>query len=121
MVAVTYADLHSLMHLNTTTLPAIATEDIIDLAIDMLNLYSSAGITRMAGPPGAKTLTLTSEQRGAVMMIARTIYLSFYKNIEPSSVGGVAVSPADVLAIPAMTRLLTLAARKLTTKAFLRC
>lgn len=120
MVAVTYQSLHDIMNLSTDDITAAETEALIDLAIDMLNLLADASITNMAGVAGAKTLTLTSIQNGAVMLVARDFYYSFYKDIETSAVGGVSVSPTDVLANPTSLNLIRLAAKKLTPKYFER-
>lgn len=80
MIAVTYADLHNVLKLTTSDISAIDTEYIIDYAIDMLNLYANQSIARMAGTPGSKTLTLTSAQRGAVLMVARALYYEYRFN-----------------------------------------
>lgn len=120
MVAVTYQSVHDLMNLSTSDITAIETEVLIDLAIDMMNLLADASITNMAGVAGAKTLTLTSRENAAVMIVTRALYYSFFKDIETSAVGGVSVSPTDVLANPTAVQLIKLAAKKLTPQYFER-
>ena len=98
MVAVTADDLIDVMNLSDTT---TVIEPIIDLAIDCLNIFG-CDISNMAGVAGAKTLTLTSSQKGGVFVVARTIYKSFYKNEDGSSgsLGQLSASTSDLMANP---------------------
>jgi ABC-type glycerol-3-phosphate transport system substrate-binding protein len=61
-------------------------EDIFDYAIDFLNIYG-AGITKMSGTAGSKTVTLTSSQEAAISFIGRAIYASYYKNASNENSG----------------------------------
>jgi len=116
MVSVSYTDIHNPMNLTTNDITAAETEALIDLAIDLLNLFSDAAMSNMSGVAGSKTVTLTAAQRGAVTLVTRDLYYSFFKDIETSTVGGVGVSPTDVLANPASVRLIRVAAKRLQGK-----
>ena len=72
-------------------------EKIIDLAVDCLNLYGNIDLSNMSGTAGAKTVSLESREKGAVFIVARAIYYSFYKGVESSTVGGLAVSTPDLM------------------------
>ena len=118
MVSVSYTDFHTIMDLTTALLTAVETEAVIDLAIDVLNLYSNAEMSNMSGAAGGKTVTLTSGQKGGVFMAARAIYYSFFKDITPSAIGGLSTTPVDVLSNPTVERMIVLAAKKLTQQYF---
>jgi hypothetical protein len=112
MVVVTYATLHSVMNLNTTKLPAINTESVIDLAIDTLNLFGCE-LTNMAGTAGTKTVTLESNEKAAVFLVARMIYYSFYKSVDVASLGGINVTTNDLMKDPTAVQLIKDAADRL--------
>lgn len=81
MPSVSATDLINLMNLDES---AETLEPLIDLAIDCLNIFG-CDINNMSGDAGSKTVTLTSKQKGGVMIISRIIYKSFYKNEDGSS------------------------------------
>ena len=108
------------MGLTTDEITAANTENLLDLSIDLLVLYSGDSISNMSGDAGSKTVTLTQAQRGAVFLVARQLYYSFYEDITPASAGPLGINPTDVLANPTMERLLRLASRRLQPKAFER-
>lgn len=114
MVTYTYLDLQTVMDLSTDVTPT-EIEALIDLAIDLLNLLGRLSLTNMAGAAGSKSVTLTSAQRGAVQLVARNIYFSFYKDPTTTSIGSLSVNPADVLANPAMLAFIQTAADRLAT------
>jgi hypothetical protein len=73
-------------------------EPIMDLAIDALNIFGCE-IDNLDGGAGSKTVTLTSQQRGAVFIITRVIYKSFYKDEGGSTgLGPASISTTDLLA-----------------------
>lgn len=114
MVVLTYSDVHHVMQLTVSDLTAVNTEYLIDLAIDLLNLYGAADLTNLAGVAGAKTVTVTSAQRGAILLVVRALYHSFPDAIHGVTVSGLSMNPMDVLANPVMVRLIRDAAHRLT-------
>lgn len=75
-------------------------EEMVDAAIDQLNLAGAPTIPNMAGTVGAKTVTLTSKQRGAVLFVARAVYASYNKNPEATSsdsTGQASLSQMDMM------------------------
>ena len=94
MATVTYADLRVL--LNEPTLSPTDAEQIIDLAVDSLNLYG-ADLPNMTGTAGAKSLSLESKEKGAVFLVARAVYYGFYKGLSSVSVSSISVSTPDVM------------------------
>jgi hypothetical protein len=94
MVTITHDSLTSI--LDDTTIAAATTEEIIDLAIDTLNLFG-ADLPNMSGVAGTKTLGLESKEKGAVLLVARKIYYGFYKGAVNVGIGGLSVTTPDVL------------------------
>ena len=81
MATITASDLNSRLHLED----AVDEEDLeilIDGAIDLLNVYLlkySKSIGNMTGTAGSKTVTVTSAEKGAIIMIACSLYSRDYK------------------------------------------
>jgi hypothetical protein len=94
MVTITHDSLTTL--LNDTVIVAATAEEIIDLAVDTLNLYG-ADLPNMSGVAGVKTVSVESKEKGAILLVARKIYYGFYKGSTNVSIGGLAVSNIDVL------------------------
>jgi len=111
MVSISATEFKALI--NDADITATNAEYIIDLAVDVLNLFSDADIPNMGGTAGSKTWSGMSKQKGAVYLTARAIYQSFYKGIETSSVGGLAVSSGDVLGNPTIMATIKAAANRL--------
>ena len=88
-------------------------EEIIDLAIDILNLYSDADLPNMTGTAGSKTVSLESKEKGAVFVVARAIYWGFYKGPQATAIQGQSLSPADVMGNSAVIQSVREAARML--------
>jgi len=88
-------------------------EEIIDLAVDLLNLYGDADLANMGGATGSKTLNLESKQKGAVFVVARAIYYGFYNEPGSQSFQGQGGSMPDVMASPAVMLAVKEAARQL--------
>ena len=82
MVSVTYTTLTHLVN-DTSIAPATA-EEIIDQAINILNTYGCS-LSNMTGVAGAKTLTVTSAEAGAVIAVAVEIYSQYYVSSGASS------------------------------------
>lgn len=95
MVAVTYSTLHSLLHLVVADISAADTENLIDQAIDKLNLYGLGAFTisNLTGAAGSKTVTVTSQERGAIMEVASSIYYLQYKEPSGMSISSLSQSP----------------------------
>lgn len=107
--------------LNDASISATNMELIVDAAINSLNLLGAETITNMAGDAGAKTVTLTSKQHGAVVYAVRLIYLGVWKvqQIGASSTLGQTLSTADVFANPTIVALLEKAAERLSEIPFI--
>jgi len=123
MVSVTADTFKDLM--NLPTLDDADVEQILDMAVDCLNLYGQLDMSNMAGTAGSKTLNLTSQQKAAVFIVARAIYYGFYLHLSSSSVGGLTVTtPSDLMANIVVSESLHEAARLLMepeySRAFLR-
>jgi hypothetical protein len=124
MVSVAYTDFHNVMNLSTTgnnAITAVNTENLLDYAIDLLNIYSNSGISNMSGAAGSKTVTLTSAQRGAVFMVGRALYYSSYRNqVTVATPAGVGLAPVAILENPTFERLLYKAASMLVDYSIVR-
>ena len=120
MVSVTYADVHNVLNLSTTELSAANTENLIDFAVDVLNLLGNVALDNMSGTAGSKTLTLTQIQRAGMLIAVRAVYYGFWKDIETASVGGMSISPENVFDNPEVMRTLRFAARQLQSRSFER-
>jgi len=88
-------------------------EYLIDLAISEITLHSGEDLPTMSGTAGSKTVSLTTQQYGAVMEAARAIYYSFYKGVETTTVGGMTVSTPDLQSNPMVQAAIVKAARRL--------
>ena len=123
MVSVTYLDMRVL--LNQPSLSATDAEKLLDLSVDCLNLYGQLDMSNMAGTAGAKTLNITSQQRAAIMLVARAIYFAFYRGLGSLSLHGIAMTnPSDLLSNSVVQDSVREAARLLQesdfSRAFLR-
>ena len=96
MVSVSASDLDTILNLSGQVSDENL-EAILDLAIDSLNIFG-ATLTNMTGTAGTKTVDLTSQQRGAVLIIAREIYTKFWKSAgTATTTGGFTVTIGDIL------------------------
>jgi hypothetical protein len=88
----------NVLNQSDTELSDADAEDIFDYAMDFLNIYG-AGITKMSGSAGSKTVTLTSSQEAAVSFLGRAIFASYYKNASNSNanVAPLSVSYTDLM------------------------
>lgn len=94
LVSVSATDLDTILNLNSRV-PTANLEAIGDLAIDSLNIYG-ASLANFAGTP--KTVTMTSKERGALLIVVREIYLKFYLKASSGAVsGGFTVTVGDLL------------------------
>lgn len=100
---------------NVMNLPALSDEDaeyILDLSIDALNIYG-ASLSNMTGDAGSKTVSLTSQQRGGVFMVARAVYYSFFRGIENVVIQSQSVTTIDLFSNQATLNLIREVADKL--------
>jgi hypothetical protein len=98
MATITYSTLTDLLDLSVPTdITAANAEKIIDQAIDLLNLYGNLDLPNMSGTAGAKSVSVESRQRGAILSVARAVYYGFYKGLETASAGPVNVSSPDLM------------------------
>jgi hypothetical protein len=88
-------------------------EQIMDLAIDLINLYSNADLPNMTGTAGSKSVSLESKEKGAVLLVARAIYYGFYTKPQSTAISGQSLSPADVMGNQAVIDSVKEAARQL--------
>lgn len=95
MVIITSTTLGDLMNL-TLNFSWEKAERIIDLAIDMLNLYG-AELPNMSGVSGSKTVEVTSPQKAAIMLVARAIFYSFMGDPGAWSDSDQTISTSDLL------------------------
>lgn len=97
MGSLTAAIMIGLLNLDTAFDDATM-ENIIDEAINLLNLFGTIDLPNMVGVAGSKTVGLSSPQQGAVVMVTKTIYKEFYEDDEGSmTLGGVAISAPAML------------------------
>lgn len=105
--------------LNDASISDETMERLVDVAIDTLNVLGAETITNMnGGAPGAKTVTLTSKQHGAVIFALRQIYLGVWKKPTATTTLGQSISVSDVLANPTIVALLEKMAHRLSEVAF---
>ena len=116
MVSVSYGDLHKVLNLTVGDIPAENTEDLIDWAIDTINLYGNTSINNMSGATPTKTVTLTSKQRGAVFLMAKFLYPSYRGPKDKVSVDGISVQNVDPLFTPGFDQVLKRISRLLQTR-----
>lgn len=105
--------------LNDSSISAENMENIVNVAINVLNMFGAATITNMnGGAPGAKAVTLTSKQAGGVFLAVRQIYDGMWKPRGATSTRGDSISVVDVLANPTVVALLEKIAHRLSEVAF---
>jgi len=105
--------------LNDSSISAANMENIVDIAINVLNMFGAATITNMnGGAAGSKTVTLTSKQAGAVFLAVRLIYRAFWIGPKGSTTLGQSISEADVLANSTIVETIKLTARRLSSISF---
>jgi len=114
MVSVTASEFKSVKNLSDDDITNINAEKLIDLAIDLLNLFGHVDLPNMSGTAGSKTVSLESNEKGAVFLVARQIYYGFYKDIETVGVGGLSVTLNDVLGNATIIDSIKEAARQLS-------
>ncbi len=111
MVGVSASDLDAIMNLGGA-ISDTNLEQIIDLAIDTLNLFG-AELPNMSGEAGSKIVTLTSKEKAAVFIAARAIKYGFYYSIGNVVVEGLSVSVSDLASNPVVMNTIKEAAQKL--------
>ena len=101
MATITYATLTDLLNLSVPSdITAANAEKVIDQAIDSLNLYGDLDIPNMTGTAGTKSVSITSGERGAILMVARAVYYGFYKGLDTTSVQSLNVASPDLMSNP---------------------
>jgi hypothetical protein len=87
MVSITADTLIDL--LNDDDLADEDAENILDMAIDCLNLFNKdLDLSNMQGDAGSKTLSVDSRVRGAILLVANQIYLSIFRVGSSSGASG---------------------------------
>jgi len=87
------------MNLSDTTLPHANGEALIDFAIDALNVFG-AGLSNLGGATPDKTLTVTSKQRAAIMLVTRLCYWGAYKDLQTVGLGPMTTSLTNLMQDP---------------------
>jgi hypothetical protein len=108
------------MNLTVNDVTAANTENLLDLAIDTINLYGNQSISNMTGAAGSKTASLTQREKSAVFILARALYHSFYRDTEPTTVGGLSITPTEAYSNFNVQAVIKHVARQLTTRSILR-
>ena len=99
------------------------TEEVIDATISALNIFN-CGVPMLSGTTPNKTVTLTSQQYGAVIMILRTIYVNYTEKITDLQTLGVGslsgASYAETLSNPGNMQIIHDIAWQLKPRGILR-
>ena len=103
MPTITAAELQQIMNLSDTELPHANAEGLIDFAIDALNVFG-AGLSNLGGATPDKTLTVTSKQRGVIMLVTRLCYYGAYKDLQTTALGPMSTSLANLMQDPAFVQ-----------------
>jgi len=115
MTSYTYTMLTDVMHLEVGVgkdITAANAEDVIILAVNCLNLFG-ASLTNMSGTAGSRTISLESKEQAAVLLVARAVYLGFYKDLDIANIGPLTVTTNDLFKDPATLQLIKEAAAAL--------
>jgi len=112
MVSLTASDIDTLLNLSGSP-SATVIETWIDQAINLLNLYGKLDMSNMNGTTGSKTVSLESEECGAVQEICRIIYYDYYKGLDAAVVQGMTVSSPALMSNPTVKHAIVEMARQL--------
>jgi len=112
MANLTGSDIDTLLNLNGTPSTSVI-ETWIDQAINLLNLYGHLDMSNMNGTAGSKTVSLESEERGAVQEICRIIHNDYYKGLEATALQGMTVSSPALMSNPTIKQTIFEMARQL--------
>jgi hypothetical protein len=97
-------------------------EEAIDVTISALNIYR-CDIPLLSGTAGTKSVTLTSQQYGAVMMVLRTIFVNYAKNFSGTqsiALGQISMTYAESLSNPGNMQIIKEIAWQLRSRGILR-
>ena len=97
-------------------------EEAIDATISALNIYR-CDIPLLSGTSPSKSVTLTSQQYGAVMMLMRTLYVNYVKNfggVQSVGIGGLSMTYAESLSNPGNMQIIKDIAWQLRSRGLLR-
>ena len=112
MANLTASDIDTLLNLNGSP-AATVVETWIDQAVNLLNLYGKLDLSNMSGTAGSKTVSLESEERGAVQEICRIIYYDYYKGLDATSMQGLTISAPALMSNPVVKQTVVEMARQL--------
>lgn len=90
---------------NPTGITTTHGEIVTDQAIDHLNIYlflnDGDTLSNLDGVDGSKTLNVSSRERGAIMIVARIVYMSFLRQHgTTSNLGSLGSSTTDLMSDP---------------------
>lgn len=99
MATITADDFQALLHVVDGDITNTNTELVLDMAINLLNLYGrgNLGIGNMGGTAETKTLSVDSETKGAIYLVARAIYYGFFLHLENAAISALTVSTPDLM------------------------
>lgn len=113
MATITADEFQAILNLTDSDISNTNTEYVLDFAINLLNLYG-ADLSNMSGTAGSKTWSGESSEKGAIYMVARAAYYSFFKGIETAAIAGLSATSPDVIANPVIMQTVKEAAQQLT-------
>ena len=99
MVSVTADEFQALMNLSDTDISNANAERVIDQAVNKLNSYG-AELPNMAGSSGTKTLSCESNEKGAILEVARITYWAYYKGQETVTISSLSTRTPNMLNNP---------------------
>jgi len=87
-------------------------ELIMDAAIDLLNLFG-AEISNMSGTAGSKTVSVESNEKGALILVTREVWYGIRQGPEQVGVGNLTVTLGNILGNPTTMRNIEVVAARL--------
>jgi len=98
---------------NDAGIAPIHVEYLIDYALSQLSLHSREDLPTMGGTAGSKTVSLTTQQYGAVVFVAEVIYNDVYKGRETVTIQGLTTGRPNLEGNPTIQAAIEKAARQL--------
>ena len=118
MTAYTYASFHGLMDITVDDLAGDKTENLIDVALGLLNLEGARLPEKMAGTAGSKTLTVPEQEWTVVYYVTRILYIDVKNKGQSIDTQGLSVTTRDFSTNPQILQEVRYYARKLGKNPF---
>jgi len=112
LVSLTAATIKVILNLTDTDISDTNFEPIVDVAVDLLNLYG-ADISNMSGTAGTKTIGVDSKQKGALILVTREVWYGIHQGPEEVNVGNITVTLGNILGNPTTMKNIKDVARQL--------